>query len=292
MVPRTYPEDYLHRYRIEGCANIDNHPCYKDPYTEPGFQQLLGKFKDMLLSQAEDRDGVTYYKYGDGDRYFLCGIPEGSATPGRRALSKPYSEIGLERFRSLAQLCSFYTCELYPENRQGFSEVLSRKIDFPAEFSYGLVANKWLLKTFAGRVGLLGGAEKLKQIHDLVSHSEYQEYLGLERFNDYITIPEKFACDNLDQTISHVASQLQNANPETRIFLVGVGHVKSGLLSCLPDLRRAVYLDVGTGMNMLAGCVSHYRPYAADWTNYGLLSQAASMDLMDFKDGRGVERWL
>ena len=40
----------------------------------------------------------------------------------------------------------YYTCEIYPENRKMFSEVIDRDIDYPAEYGYGLVANKWFLK--------------------------------------------------------------------------------------------------------------------------------------------------
>ena len=29
---------------------------------------------------------------------------------------------------------------------------------------------------------------------------QYQEYLGLEKFEDYISLPQKFACDDLEAT--------------------------------------------------------------------------------------------
>ena len=74
----------------------------------------------------------------------------------RRALSKGYDQINHEAFVTGAQLCDYYTCEIYPTNRGRFAQVIDRKVDYPAEFGYGLVTNKWLLETFSGRIGLIG----------------------------------------------------------------------------------------------------------------------------------------
>jgi len=52
------------------------------------------------------------------------------------------------------------------------------------------------------------------------------------------------------------------------LFLVSVGHVKSGLLSELKLFRNAVFLDVGVGIDALAGIVNLSRPYFGDWQNF------------------------
>ena len=41
-----------------------------------------------------------------------------------RALSKPYSQINHKAFTDGASLCDYYTCEIYPENRSKFREVI------------------------------------------------------------------------------------------------------------------------------------------------------------------------
>ena len=74
-----------------------------------------------------------------------------------------------------------------------------RSVQIPAEYGYGLVANKWLTKSFSGKIGLIGADEKIDLIKQLIQRKEYKEYLGLDNFNDYIKIPQKFACDNLDE---------------------------------------------------------------------------------------------
>ena len=256
----------IEQYKIEGTINNDQNPCFLDETTYPKFQEELEKFKHLLIELVYLKEPKTFYKFGDGDYYFLNKIPTGSATPGRRALSKSYDEINHDAFVKGAQECDYYTCEIYPENRVNFIDVIQRRIDFPAEFGYGLVANKWLLKTFAGQIGLIGAGAKLNIIKNLMEAPQYQEYLGLEKFEDYISLPQKFACDDLEATEKMVASQLMKST--SNIFLMGMGHVKSGLIHRLSKYRNAVFLDVGASIDALAGIIDVDRPYAGDWTNY------------------------
>ena len=257
---------YLDQYKIEGTINNDQNPCFHDETTYPQFQEELEEFKHLLIALVYLKEPKTFYKFGDGDYYFLNKIPTGSATPGRRALSKSYDEINHDAFAKGAQECDYYTCEIYPENRVNFIDVIQRRIDYPAEFGYGLVANKWLLKTFAGQIGLIGAGAKLNIIKNLMEAPQYQEYLGLEKFEDYISLPQKFACDDLEATEKMVASQLMKST--SNIFLMGMGHVKSGLIHRLSKYRNAVFLDVGASIDALAGIIDVDRPFAGDWTNY------------------------
>ena len=257
---------YLDQYKIEGTINNDQNPCFHDETVYPKFQEELEEFKHLLIELVYLNEPKTFYKFGDGDYYFLNKIPTGSATPGRRALSKSYDEINHDAFVKGAQECDYYTCEIYPENRVNFIDVIQRRIDYPAEFGYGLVANKWLLKTFAGQIGLIGAGAKLNIIKNLMEAPQYQEYLGLEKFEDYISLPQKFACDDLEATEKMVASQLMKST--SNIFLMGMGHVKSGLIHRLSKYRNAVFLDVGASIDALAGIIDVDRPYAGDWTNY------------------------
>ncbi len=253
-------------YKIDGAINNDPHKCFESEDTYPEFQEKLVFFKQLLIEFVENNESRTFYKYGDGDYYFLKKMPVGSATPGRRALSKSYESIGHEAFVEGAHLCDYYTCEIYPENRQRFSEVIEKEIDFPAEFGYGLVANKWFFKTFAGKIGLIGANTKMNIIQNVMEAPQYQEYLGLEKFEDYISLPQKFACDDIDATEKMVGEQLEKST--SKIFLMGMGHVKSGLIHRLKKYTDAVFLDVGASIDAIAGIIDIDRPYMADWTNY------------------------
>ena len=258
---------FLDQYKINGTIDNDQHYCFTVSDTCPTFQEDLDKFKSDIKNMVDNKENKTFYKFGDGDYFFLRAESVGSAGVGRRAISKNYSEINHKEFVDGAKLNDFYTCEIYPENKKMFSEVIPGvKINYPAEFGYGLVANKWFFETFKGRIGLIGADKKIELIKELMSHREYQEYLGLEYFNDYIKIPQKFACDNIDETERLVAEQLQNSTSD--IFLVGIGHVKSALTHRLKKHKNAVYYDVGSGIDAIAGVIDIDRPYFGDWTNY------------------------
>ena len=278
---------YLDLYKIGGSINNDQNPCFSDKDTCPEFQEKLDFFKKLLIQQVKHNKSATYYKYGDGDYYFLKKQGVGSATPGKRALSKSYDSIDHDKFVEGAQLCDYYTCEIYPENRQRFSEVIEKEIDFPAEFGYGLVANKWLFQTFAGKIGLLGADKKIDIIENVMEAPQYQEYLGVEKFEDYIRIPQQFACDDLEETERMVGEQLKKST--SNIFLVGIGHVKSGLLHRLTKYTNAVFLDVGSSLDAIAGIIDVDRPYFGDWTNYQIDEKNLyeGVDFLQYDSSRG-----
>lgn len=258
----------LDKYKIDDTINLDRHGCFHDENTYPDFQKNLKKFKSHITELVDKKLSATFYKFGDGDYRFLKKIEFGSAAPGKRAISKSYNEIDHSRFTDGAQLCDYYTCEIYPENRKMFSEVIDRDIDYPAEYGYGLVANKWLFHQFKGKIGLIGASEKLNVIQELLIHPEYQNYLGIDNFNDYIHFPQKYAADDIDLVENFVGEQLKNSTAD--IFLLGIGHAKSGVLHTFKKYKSAVYLDVGAGIDMIAGCISTTRPYAGNWKNFRL----------------------
>ena len=257
---------YLDMYKIDGTVNNDTDSSFENKDTYPNFQEQLTEFKELLINLVDSNQSKTFYKFGDGDYFFLKKQSVGSAAPGRRALSRSYLDIDHQQFVEGSKLCDYYTCEIYPLNRQRFSEVIDRKIDYPAEFGYGLVANKWLLQTFEGKIGLIGANTKMNIIQNLMEAPQYQEYLGITKFEDYISLPQRFACDDLDATEKMVGDQLKNST--SKIFLMGMGHVKSGLIHRLKKYTDAVFLDVGASIDAIAGIIDVDRPFVADWVNY------------------------
>ena len=257
---------YQDLYTISGTINQDTHSCFHDVNTFPQFQEDLQKFKAHLIQLVNSNEAKTFYKFGDGDYHFLRKESIGSANPGRRAISKSYNEIDHVKFSEGANKCDYYTCEIYPENRSMFNKVIDRDITYPAEYGYGLVANKWFFETFKGRIGIIGASEKVNVIQELMTYPEYQEYIGLESFCDYIHFPQKYAADDIDLVEQFVGNQLKEATAD--IFLLGIGHAKSGVLHAFKKYKNAVYMDVGAGIDMIAGCINTKRPYAGQWVNY------------------------
>lgn len=258
---------FLDQYKIGGTTNNDQNPCFSDSSTYPNFQEDLIRFKNNLKDLVEQKKSVTFYKFGDGDYFFLKAKSIGSAGIGKRAISLNYNQINHQEFVQGSRMNDFYTCEIYPENRRMFSEVLPEiNIEYPAEYGYGLISNKWFFQNFKGKIGLIGADKKIDLIQKLMEYPEYQEYLGIDQFNDYIKIPQKFACDDINSTEKIVGDQLRKSTSD--IVLFGIGHVKSALSHRLKKYKDAVFYDVGSGIDAIAGVIDVDRPYFGDWTNY------------------------
>ncbi len=269
-------------YRIDGTVNYDDNSCFFHSSTYPTFQDELLKFKSLLSDLVGGSEAKTFYKFGDGDYFFLNKLEVGSASPGKRALSRGYGQIKHEEFVDGVCKNDFITCEIYPENRNYFRSLYpNQPIAFPSEFCYGLVSNKWILRQFSGKIGLIGADAKIELIKNLMSHAEYRDYLGIDSFTDYLKIPQKFACDDIDATEMLIAEQLKTSTAS--IFLVGIGHVKSALLHRLKKYRKAIFLDVGSSIDALAGIIDHKRPYFGGWTNYRVGNfDYGSLDILQY----------
>ena len=113
---------------------------------------------------------------------------------------------------------------------------------------------------------MIGANTKMNIIQNLMEAPQYQEYLGITKFEDYISLPQRFACDDLDATEKMVGDQLKNST--SKIFLMGMGHVKSGLIHRLKKYTDAVFLDVGASIDAIAGIIDVDRPFVGDWVNY------------------------
>ena len=81
-----------------------------------------------------------------------------------------------------------------------------------------------------------------------------------------IRIPQKFACDDLDETIRAISQQISTS--DSSVFLFGVGHVKSGIIGHLKEMKNAVFIDIGSGIDALAGVIDVRRPYFGKWINF------------------------
>lgn len=280
-------------FHISNTLNLDQHPIYKTPSVMPDFQEVLFSFMSTITRYVSVSQAASLLKFGDGDYYFLRKDPVGSASPGRRALSIKYEDMkdhqeyvdGVQRNEFITvELCNLALYRnLYPNG----------KISFPAEYTYGLIANRWLTQTFCGRIGLIGAKEKLDLIEELMKYPQYQDYLGVERFEHYVRIPQKFACDSLEEILASVEFQLRSRPQQCSVYLVGIGHVKSGLLYRLPRICSALFIDVGSGIDALAGVIDPYRPYMGLWKNFRLLGfDYGLIDFLQYEGSKQHDIWL
>lgn len=145
---------------------------------------------------------------------------------------------------------------------------------------YALVSTKWLFRNFPNQIGLISGGPKLELIKKLMQYREYRDYIGMDSFTDYIEVPQKGAADDVVGLSKAVGERLKHS--QAKIFLVAVGSAKVGLMPLLKAYTDAVLIDVGCGVDALAGIVCQDRPFFADWTNYRIKNHDYSkIDFMD-----------
>jgi hypothetical protein len=258
-------------YQIKNTGNVlsNDYEYFNNPELYPNFQQEFIEFQQLILKLKNSTDPVSILRYGDGDHFVLTKKEIGSATPGRRALGVSYSELkNHQEFIEGVLKNDYISAEIFPTARNYFKELYpDRKIDFPLEFIYGVIANKWLFNVLKDKkVGIIGASEKLYLIKELMEYKEYKEYLGINGFTDYIHFPQKYACDDIELVEEFVANQLKSSTSD--IFLLGIGHAKLALLHRFKKYRNVAFIDVGCGIDAIAGCINITRPYFFDWINY------------------------
>ena len=256
---------YNNRYDIEGCKNTDQNA---NKLYCPDFHEGYERFKEILKQHVNNGEACTFYKFSDGESFFMQGISAGSTSAGKRDTDIGADKINRTSFIEGVAKNDYYMVESYETAHSEWNKVFPQKpYDAVAEWVYGLVANRWLFKTFKGQIGLVGAREKLELIQELLEHKEYRDYLGINKFEDYICIPQRYACDNIEAVDASVKEQLKNA--KSKIFLEGIGHAKQALLHRMKEHHPAVYVSVGSGICALAGVQDTIgRPYFADWKNY------------------------
>ena len=55
-----------------------------------------------------------------------------------------------------------------------FQECFPNTQPIPAEYPYGLIANKWLFETFKGQIGIIGAKEKLELDRTFYSNNNFE----------------------------------------------------------------------------------------------------------------------
>lgn len=276
-------------YKLEGTDNICSydldHDAYNTTATWPNFQEDYEKFKNILIDSVNNKIPKSFIRIGDGELYFLEGQSFGNI--GNRHVSNIHN-VNLSEFREGFLATDYKMIQLYSHMIQNYKNHFpNNPVDFPLEYAYAVVANRWIFKQFAGRIGIIGSDKKLEIIKKLFEFPQYKEYLGIDGFSDYIPVQERFACDNIVENEKHIGSLIQNSNSD--IFIYGIGISKMALAHRFKKYKNAVFLDVGCGISALAGMTSLERPYFGGWTNFRLNNFDYSVvDQMDYRDTAGV----
>ena len=273
----------LKLYNLEGTIDINNNrkdKTYQNPKTWSKYQEDFIKFKEDLINNQNPRVLLRVY---DGEFWFLKKKKIGNV--GKRHVTNELTDDFIKPFYDNSLKCDKFTSHLTVMKGGSMHKLYKdvygkKKIDYPMEYHYAIVLNKWIFKNFKNQIGLIGGSEKIKVIKELIKHEQYRNYLGIDLFTDYVEIPERHSCNDPDELEKNIKEQLQNS--KAKIFLFGMGISKLAVAYKFKEYYPAIYIDIGIAFSALAGFITKNRPYAANWMNFRIKNYDYSeLDPMD-----------
>ena len=163
------------------------------------------------------------------------------------------------------------------KNNKHFHEYINKSF-IAGESIRSIISTRWIFKKYHSSICLIGNQDKIDLIKKLVEYKEYRNYLGIKNFKDYISIQAKGAANDF-QLAKEIKRKIMKS--EAQIFLIGIGSLKITLLPLLKDIDK-IFIDVGAGIDAIAGVISNDRPFFKRWINYQLSDfKLNSIDLMD-----------
>lgn len=300
-----YPLGYINwicpKYRVAGAETYDIRDLveFKNPFLyKKSFKIAKKEFLRELQQMLKRRDARSLVRLGDSEAYFLRGELIGNIIK-RTYTSAEKRTFDLQDWKEKLLLNDL----IFVEERRGLKKILKgyfkegeigekkRYIPIP----YIIIATKelfHLLKEY--KVGLIGAKEKMALIQKLMMYHEYRKYLGIDKFEEYICIPQKGATNDWEDTYELIKKQIGNA---CDIYLVGMSVAKIQMLPRLRDSYKKIFFDIGTGIDAIAGIIPQTKNNMGSWINYKLRDfDYSRLDIFTWKKqsvyARRLEKYL
>lgn len=294
-------------YKIEGTSNIhkeQHSDCYTDPNFWPTFKDDMETFKKRLIDCNNNNTSISILRMGHAEHCLfnlLVPFPKKGKIIVQGILPRHYTkqqspetwikllesmnssdyittQIGKDFENWIWDLIHYKNVYKYFKqnnnlpalmtNRHFFSQQYNEneKMDMPLDIIYGLLSNKWLLKTFKNQIGFIGNSKKLDIIKNLMKFDEYKNYIENDTFLEYIDIPQRCALED-DKLETHIFEKVKNS--DCKVFFIGAGVSKLKFFYNLKNIKpNGIFIDVGHGLDAIAGIANYERPYFGSWQNY------------------------
>lgn len=262
------------RYRLPGLRNIATRDNLEQKYFFDNFNLNLSyellKFTIDIFDRISKEKVFSLIRLGDGEMHFLNNNINGNLIK-RHGVENILNDKILKSYQQDALNNDFV---LHYKNSKSFKKLtpkniqlnLLKKNDYDNYVIYQLISNKLLLCILKKyKVGLIGASEKLNLIKELLKYPEYRENLFIDNIFEYIELPQIGAGKNFNNTYDIIKNQFQG---NAEIYLVGMGISKLHVLSQFKKEFNKSVIDIGIGLDALAGVVPYSRPYFANWVNY------------------------
>ena len=265
--------EWIHpKYRIDGLKTLGERDLleYKNPF---GFDGNLNEYyqdmKKLVGDSLREKKKLSIIRLGDGEALFLQGQQVGNIA--KRHLTEGNIEnLDLEEWKSELLRNDLLTFDLRKRLLKYWRPVLGEYVEknfYPLQTVYALVATRDIFEMLRGHsIGLIGADKKLKLIEELMKREEYQGYLGIKGFDQYIAVPETGACNNTEDMLTDIYTQI--GEEACDIYLLGAGISKMMIMSKIRDRYDTIVVDVGMGIDAIAGIIHNRKTFMADWQNY------------------------
>lgn len=274
------------KYRVRGARTINRSELasFKNPFlTKRTMQSYVDGLFDRIAIALERKEPLSIIRVADGEALFL-GEKLAGNIPRRHFTLGDFSKIDVDVWKSQLKANDIICFGLELSHRRRWvglvPEDLLRGFS-PFQVVYCLVSTRRIFSLFSShRVGVIANTYKIDLIQTLLEYPAYQSYLGVSGFDQYVRVPQTGAANDWRGLEKDIMVQIDEP---CDLYLVGIGIAKMAVLSRLRDELRTVIVDVGCGIDAIAGCVSHLRPYMADWVNFRLKDwDYSQVDQLDF----------
>lgn len=262
----------LKKYRIEGCRtyNYADLVAFKNPFTYFGsMQKVYNELISSIVKHLKEKTPLSIIRLGDGEAYFLQGKFIGNVIK-RHFTSGDVSSLDLNEWRDSYLKNDIRSFDANWFLRKLWVPLEGRSIKYsyyPLHSIYSLVATRKIFRISQGyRMGIIGAEQKISLIKKLMCYKEYQGYLGIDEFHSYTSVPEKGACNDVEKTLSEIINKEKSSPCD--IYLLGIGISKLYLQTRIRDALNCVIIDVGSGIDAIAGIIPKDRQNFGLWTNY------------------------
>jgi len=262
------------KYRIGKCVTFNHGDLVemKKPCAFRGSMQVVyNELLKTIENKLKNKEPLSIIRCGDGEAYFLQEKYIGNI------IKRHFTNVDTTRINTNKWLDHFNNNDLKAFDINWYLRKLwipfegkrIKKKYYPLHAVYSLIATKDIFQVMKGyRIGIIGAKSKLDIIRELMKYEEYHKYLGIDMIHDYISIPETGACNDIEKLTSEILEQCISNRCD--IYLLGTGISKLYFQSQIRDILKCIIIDVGSGIDAIAGVIPKDRQNFGHWINYKL----------------------
>lgn len=263
------------KYVIPGLQDINewNMREYKLPWRRVKYSagHSLGSLAAWMAMHLREQKKFDVLRIGDGEMLLLGGKIKGNLIKRHKVerILNPNEVSSLTKYAgddsTAALTYSFPSMQSY-WSRNEISNMLRAKTKYDVYSIYQLIASGILTRLISNKsVTVLAAGSKCELIRQRLNNLEFQNFLGIKGDIDFVHIDQRGCVQNL--------KLLEEAinNCKTDVVLYGMGVAKLFVCKSFSNSKSS-FIDIGAGIDALAGIIPKTRPYFANWNNFDELN--------------------